>query len=93
LRSSSVNVHKRRMITAFFSFFRSWEGMRLQYFYFWKYVSSLDSDTSCPIWSFRCAWCAQLGASETFLPRFTMLEYIRKGFSVAWKVLSWLEGI
>jgi len=43
LWSSSVNVNKRRMITAFLSFFRSWEGMQLQSFYVWKYVSSLDS--------------------------------------------------
>jgi hypothetical protein len=43
LWSSSVNVNKRRMITAFLSFFHSWEGMQLQVFDFWKYVSSLDS--------------------------------------------------
>ncbi len=43
LWSSSVNVNKRRMITALLSSFCSWEGMQLQSFYFWKYVSSLDS--------------------------------------------------
>jgi hypothetical protein len=62
LWSSSVNVNKRRMITAFLSFFRSWEGMGLHFFYFWKYVSSLDSQQIAlfevsdvrHIWNFFC---------------------------------------
>ncbi len=92
LWSSSVNVSKRRMITAFLSSFCSWEGMQLQSFYFWNYVSSLDSQQIALFEVSDVPDVGNIGASETFLPRFTMLEHIRKGFSVASKVLSWLEG-
>ncbi len=66
--------------------------MQLQSFLFLEVCLSLGSQQIALPEVSDVPDVGNIGASETFLPRFTMLEHISKGFSVASKVLSRLEG-